>query len=109
MAGDLAVDDGSALATRVALAQSKLQELVDKAYREKLQPHMDAFAADEISAAELTKRKKAARKEAEEEHGGNRKKAVDDAFAAYEVAKTQFETAKAQLEAQLEALAAAEN
>jgi hypothetical protein len=63
-----AADDAADLTTRVAKAHSLMQPQVDAAYRALLQPHFSAYAADEIDAAELDRRKQRAHDEAASQH-----------------------------------------
>ena len=48
------------LETSVAELRSVLKPAKDKKFRERMQPHVEAYLSDQIDAAELEKRKKAA-------------------------------------------------
>ena len=111
-----AADDDADLTTRVAKAHSLMQPKVDSAYRALLQPHFSAYAADEIDAAELDRRKQRAHEEAASQHQPalslNRahstyesaSRAAAAAYEAYEAAAAAAAAAKLSLESELRAI-----
>lgn len=111
-----AADDAADLTTRVAKAHSRMQPQVDAAYRALLQPHFSAYAADEIDAAELDRRKQRAHDEAASQHQPalslNRahstyesaSRAAAAAYEAYEAAAAAAAAAKLSLESELRAI-----
>jgi hypothetical protein len=111
-----AADDAADLTTRVAKAHSLMQPQVDAAYRALLQPHFSAYAADEIDAAELDRRKQRAHDEAASQHQPalslNRahstyesaSRAAAAAYEAYEAAAAAAAAAKSSLESELRAI-----
>ena len=111
-----AAHDDAHLTTRVAKAHSLMQPQVDAAYRALLQPHFSAYAADEIDAAELDRRKQRAHDEAASQHQPalslNRahstyesaSRAAAAAYEAYEAAAAAAAAAKSSLESELRAI-----
>lgn len=69
------------VATRVAKARSTYSTEVDTRFRALMQPHCDAFVADEIDGAELQRRKASMREKAVAEHGPL--STLDQAFVDY--------------------------
>jgi hypothetical protein len=93
-----------------------MQPQIDAAYRALLQPHFSAYAADEIDAAELDRRKQRAHDEAASQHQPalslNRahstyesaSRAAAAAYEAYEAAAAAAAAAKLSLESELRAI-----
>jgi hypothetical protein len=115
-----AAHDDAHLTTRVAKAHSLMQPQVDAAYRALLQPHFSAYAADEIDAAELDRRKQRAHDEAASQHqpalslnrahstyesvNESASRAAAAACEAYEAAAAAAAAAKLSLESELRAI-----
>ena len=114
--------DEEALSVRVAVARSRLSAAMEAAYRVLLRPHLDAFAADEIDADELVRRKAAMRQAAADGAGGSggggggaaggvggggSVRALDATFAAYQVVSEQAAAAAQVAAAAAQAKAAA--
>lgn len=94
------------VATRVAKARSTYSTEVDTRFRALMQPHCDAFVADEIDGAELQRRKASMREKAVAEHGPL--STLDQAFVDYTeaekvraAAEVAADAAHAKLEAAL--------
>ena len=97
------------VATRVAKARSTCSTEVDTRFRALMQPHCDAFVADEIDGAELQRRKASMREKAVAEHGPL--STLDQAFVDYTeaekvraAAEVAADAAHTKLEAALEPL-----
>jgi hypothetical protein len=115
-----AAHDDAHLTTRVTKAHSRMQPQVDAAYLALLQPHFSAYAADEIDAAELDRRKQRAHDEAASQHqpalslnrahstyesvNESASRAAAAAYEAYEAAAAAAAAAKSSLESELRAI-----